>query len=85
LPLVSLFFSSGITAWLMLAFMAYMVYLKKWKCLFPVSFAFFLWLTLLLSPVVLYRYVYPLVVVVPVWVGLAIYNNATDEVKTENG
>jgi hypothetical protein len=41
LPILSLFFSSGVTVWLMLTFAVYMIYRKKWRCLFPVFFAFF--------------------------------------------
>lgn len=41
--------------------------MKSFKSLYPLSFVFALWLTLLLGPVVLYRYVFPIAIALPIF------------------
>ena len=59
-------FSSGLPFWLLLIFAAYFVYAKKYRYLAPALVIFALWGTLLLGPVVLYRYIYPMMMSVPI-------------------
>lgn len=70
IPVISMLLSSGFAVWIMLLTIVYYIYKKSYHFLYPVAFLFFLWLTLLLGPVVLYRYVYPIVVCLPIVLGL---------------
>ncbi|OUP49739.1 DUF6020 family protein [Lachnoclostridium sp. An181] len=65
-PVLALLFSSGFVCWMMFLYIASCIYKRKYKYLFPVSFVFGLWLTVLLGPVVLYRYVYPIAITIPI-------------------
>ena len=65
-PVFSMLFSSGLPFWLLLIFAAYFVYAKKYRYLVPALVIFALWGTLLLGPVVLYRYIYPMMMSVPI-------------------
>ena len=69
IPVVSMFFSSGMTCWIMLLYAGWCIYIKKYKHLVAFTFVFGLWLTLLLGPVVLYRYIYPIVISDAVFAG----------------
>ena len=60
LPVISLLFSSGLACWIMLLYIGYVIYAKNYRYLIPVSPVFAAWLVMLLGPVVLYRYVYPI-------------------------
>lgn len=72
-PVISMLFSSGFTTWLLLLFIVMCIYHKQFKYLVPASFAFGLLLTLLLGPVVLFRYVYPLYLTVPLFAAAAVH------------
>lgn len=65
LPIVSMFFSSGIITWFVFIYMAWCIYVKQYKYLVPLTFILGLWGTLMLGPVVLYRYIYPIAVCIP--------------------
>ena len=73
LPIISLLFSSGFYIWIMLVFITYAFQNKMYKLLVPSGFLFSLWLTLLLGPVVLYRYVYPFVICTPLLIALLLH------------
>lgn len=66
IPVISMIFSSGLAIWCIFFYMLYMIYYKKYKQLVLIAFPLALWLTLLLGPVVLYRYIYPIVLTIPV-------------------
>ncbi|CAB1246821.1 DUF6020 family protein [Caproicibacterium sp. BJN0003] len=74
MPIFSMLFSSGFFVWNMLLYITYAFYKHSYQLLFPAAFLFALWLTLLLGPVVLYRYIYPLVITTPVLLGLILKN-----------
>lgn len=65
LPVVSVIFAPAFYWWLMVLYAADAVYRRKWERLVPVSFLTAYYLTLLLSPAVLVRYMYPLMISVP--------------------
>lgn len=67
-PIVSLMFSSGAYVWIMLLSIAEMILKKRNGLIVAFSFPFALWLTLLLGPMVWFRYVFPLTMCVPVFV-----------------
>lgn len=63
IPVISMLFSSGFQTWFMFIYIGWCFYKKLYVYLAPVSFIFFYWLTMLLGPVVLFRYVYPMFLV----------------------
>ena len=65
IPVLSLLFSSGLPVWGLLIVLGYMLCKKQYRFLIPLGFIGLLLATLLLGPVVLYRYVYPLHLVLP--------------------
>lgn len=67
IPIISMMFSSGFYIWMMFIYGAWCIYMKSFKSLYPLSFVFALWLTLLLGPVVLYRYVFPIAIALPIF------------------
>lgn len=64
-PVISMLFSSGFAVWCLLLYIAICIYRKKYRHLFPAAFITGLLLTLLLGPVVLLRYSYPIILSVP--------------------
>ena len=79
IPMVSMLFSSGILIWCLLIYFAICVYYKNYTFIVPGVFVLGLWLTLLLGPVVLYRYVFPIAMVVPLLLSTAITNIKKDK------
>ena len=75
----------GVLVLLLILYFAVCLYHRKYKYLVPGAASLALWLTELLGPVVLYRYVYPLVVATPVLIGalLTSARNGTVETETE--
>ena len=71
-PIFSMLYSSALPLWCLMLYMAYCIYEKKYRFLVPSGAIFVLMLTLLLGPVVLYRYIYPVCIVVPLMLASAI-------------
>lgn len=71
IPVLSMLFSGGLAAWVMLGFIAWAIYQKAWRMLWPAALLFGLWGTVLLGPVVILRYVYALLLSVPLWLAAA--------------
>lgn len=65
IPVFSVIFSPAFYWWLLCFYIAFCLYRKEYKLLLPVLFLAVYYLTLLLSPTVLIRYMYPFVVSVP--------------------
>lgn len=68
-PVISMLFSSAMPFWLLLLGIGYCVVQRMYRLLIPGAAMFLLWLTMMLGPVVLFRYVYPLMVCIPVFWG----------------
>ncbi len=66
IPVLRLIFAPAFYWWILCLYMAAAIYRKKYIALLPVLFLTAYYLTLLLSPTVLIRYMYPFVVTVPV-------------------
>ena len=64
-PIISMLFSSALPVWCILIALAYVLYKRLYRYLIPLAFLLMLLVTLLLGPVVLYRYVYPLQLAAP--------------------
>lgn len=75
LPVLSVVFAPAFYWWMLVLYMSKELYEKKYEKLIPVGFLIMYYMTLLLSPTVLIRYMYPFVVTVPVLVCLATIEN----------
>lgn len=65
IPVLSVIFAPAFYWWLLCLYMTFCLYEKNYKMLIPVLFLLMYYFTLLLSPTVLIRYMYPFVVSVP--------------------
>lgn len=71
LPVLSLLTSAGLAAWILLLFIGWAVYHRRWRTLWPSTLLLGLWGTLLLGPVVLMRYALPLLMAEGLLIGTA--------------
>lgn len=65
IPVIRMMFAPAFYWWLLCLYLAVSIYRKKYIFVLPVLFLVIYYLTLLLSPTVLIRYMYPFVVTVP--------------------
>jgi hypothetical protein len=65
IPIIRIIFAPAFYWWLLCLYLAVSIYRKKYIFVLPVLFLVIYYLTLLLSPTVLIRYMYPFVVTVP--------------------
>ena len=82
IPLVPLLVSSGVYFWCIVLFGVWCIIKKKYQYLIAAAYPVIYWLTMLLGPVVLYRYVYILALIIPIMFGVMITanNKAQEEV-----
>lgn len=71
IPVARIVFAPAFYWWLLCMYMASALYRRRYRLLLPAAFPAVYYLTLLLSPAVLIRYMYPLVVTAPVLCCLA--------------
>ena len=79
IPVVSMLFSSGVYFWCIVIFGVWSVIHKKYKYLVVVGYPLIYWMTMLLGPVVLYRYVYLLALVIPVMAGVMLTSSSNEK------
>lgn len=65
LPVIRLIFAPALYWWMLCLYIAKVIYRKRYELLIPAAFLICYYMTLLLSPTVLIRYMYPFVVTVP--------------------
>ncbi|WP_143160655.1 DUF6020 family protein [Hespellia stercorisuis] len=65
-PVISMLFNPGFSFWVIVFAIALCVYRKYYRMAVPLSILVGLWMTLILSPVVLMRYAYPMMISMPV-------------------
>ncbi|MCM1037895.1 MAG: DUF6020 family protein [Ruminococcus sp.] len=65
IPVLSVIFAPAFYWWMLCLYIAFFLYKREYRMLLPVIFLVIYYLTLLLSPAVLIRYMYPFVVSVP--------------------
>lgn len=65
IPVISTIFSTGTYFFAFIFVIAYMIYERKHIYLVPLSLVLGLYITILLAPVSLYRYIYPIILSVP--------------------
>ena len=66
IPVVRFLFSSGFIFWLLMIYIFYCLSQKNYRGLFPASFLFGLWGTMILGPITLFRYIFPLALCLPI-------------------
>ncbi|MCD7724684.1 MAG: DUF6020 family protein [Clostridiales bacterium] len=66
LPVIRILFAPAFYWWLLCLYLAMALYRKRYRLVLPVAFLVVYYLTLLLSPAALIRYMYPFVTTVPV-------------------
>lgn len=79
-PVLSALFSTGVYFWLMMIFIGWCICYRRYRYLLVAVFPFVYWLTMLLGPVVLYRYVYIVGLDAVLMIGIMInsYEGAAD-------
>ena len=83
IPLLGILFSAGASIWTLWFFFAYACSKKYWK-LFPVfSVPVFMWLTILVAPIVVYRYMYPIMACLPVLWGMLFKTQKDEEANRQ--
>ena len=65
LPIIGLIFNEGLLCWSFLIGLCYLLYTKNMSII-PLGFVFCIYLTILLAPVAATRYLYPIIVCLPV-------------------
>ena len=65
-PVFSMLFSTGFIFWLIVTYIFWVVYTRRYRLLFPVSFLIALWGTIMLGPMELFRYTLPLALCIPI-------------------
>lgn len=66
IPVVKFLFSSGFIFWLLMIYIFFCISTKNYRGIFPASFLFALWLTMILGPITLYRYIFPIAICLPI-------------------
>lgn len=74
IPGAFVWYSGGIMFWLLILGICMCIYKRRYEILVPFSILVGLWGTLMLSPVVVFRYLYPLIVCVPVILSMCIWD-----------
>lgn len=72
IPGAFVWYSGGMMFWMLILGVCMCIYKRRYVMLVPFSILVGLWGTLMLSPVVVFRYVYPLIVCVPVILSICI-------------
>ena len=84
LPVVKFLFAPALYWWLLYLYVIVVLYKRRYREVMPAVFLVVYYLTLLLSPTVLIRYMYPLVVTVPVILSCLTSEKKEENVKIDN-
>lgn len=79
MPVVRILFAPALYWWLLYFYLVAALYKKRYGEILPAVFLVVYYLTLLLSPAVLVRYMYPLMATIPVILPCIMMNKLTDE------
>lgn len=71
-PILSTLMNPGSAFWLMILIGSYYIYKRKYAYIVPLSLLVGLWGTIMLGPVVLIRYSYPLILCIPILIAMAL-------------
>ncbi|MGC4017977.1 MAG: DUF6020 family protein [Muricomes sp.] len=81
IPGAFVWYSGGVLLWMLVLGVCMCIYKRRYEVLVPFSILIGLWGTLMLSPVVVFRYIYPLSVSVPVILSMCITVQPYTETK----
>lgn len=84
MPVLSVIFAPAFYWWLLCLYIAFFLYRKEYEMLVPALFLAAYYLTLLLSPTVLIRYMYPFVLSVPMMLCMVSGNFTENDIKIDN-
>ncbi|MDE5931417.1 MAG: hypothetical protein K2H40_02900 [Lachnospiraceae bacterium] len=87
MPIVSVIYAPAFYWWMLCAYIAFFLYRKEYRMLMPVLFLVVYYFTLLLSPTVLVRYMYPFILSSPMMLCLVSAkrrNNDISSLKIDN-
>ena len=84
IPVLSVIFAPAFYWWLLCLYIAFFLYRKEYEMLVPALFLAAYYLTLLLSPTVLIRYMYPFVLCVPMMLCMVSGNFTENDIKIDN-
>lgn len=84
MPVLSVIFAPAFYWWLLCLYIAFFLYRKEYEMLVPALFLAAYYLTLLLSPTVLIRYMYPFVLCVPMMLCMVSGNFTENDIKIDN-
>lgn len=83
-PVVKVLFAPALYWWLLYLYVVVVLYKRRYREALPAVFLVIYYMTLLLSPTVLIRYMYPLVVTVPVILSCLTSEKKEENVKIDN-
>lgn len=83
IPALSMLYSPGFYFWLLCFGILLCIFKRNYRMAVPFSLMFLLWLTLMVSPVVVFRYAYPLIVCFPVMLAMQADNPDCGAEKVE--
>ena len=83
-PVIKFLFAPALYWWLLYLYVVVVLYQRRYREALPAVFLVVYYLTLLLSPTVLIRYMYPLVVTVPVILSCLTSEKKEENVKIDN-
>ena len=83
IPVLSWLYSPGVYFWIICFGIIYCFYTKRFRTILPWAVLLLLWLTLMVSPVVVFRYAYPLVVSLPIMLAMITGKYRRTEKKNE--
>lgn len=82
IPLWNLICKAGTYTWLVIFMLVYLLLHRKYKALVPLGYVIGILLTVVLSPVIMYRYVAPVIFSAPLWITLLWLANKPDGLGT---
>lgn len=84
LPVFSMFISSiGLYFWMLLACATYCIYTKKYNLIVALLPILWLWLTSVAGPVVELRYVYTMLLIMPLYIGIIMFSKQNVQIDKE--
>ena len=84
IPVFSMLITSiGLYFWMLLICITYCIYTKQYKKIIIMLPIFFLWLTSVAGPVVELRYVYSMILLMPLYIGITFIVNKEEKKEEE--
>ena len=82
IPIWNLICKAGTYTWVLVFMLVHLLLHRKYKVLIPLGYVIGIFLTVVLSPVIMYRYVALIIFSAPLWVALLWCVNSQDKLGT---